>query len=47
LPPPFRLALGGGTILIVLPHYRVARLVTITLLLEFPLLLHLLGIPIP
>jgi hypothetical protein len=34
-------------LLIVLPHYRVTRLVTVMLLLNLPLLLHLSGIAIP
>lgn len=34
-------------LLIVLPHYGVTRLVTVTLLLKFLLLLHLSGIAIP
>lgn len=47
LPPPFRLALDGWTLLIVLPHYRITRPVTITLLLKLLLLLHMLRIAIP
>ena len=48
---PLRLFLPGrrswhGLLLIALPHYRVTRLVTVFLLMQLLLLLHLPGIPI-